>query len=102
MGRIRGRNTAPELVVRRLVSGLGYRYRLHVTKLPGKPDIVFSGRRKVIFVHGCFWHGHDGCTRAQRPTSNVEFWRKKLDANRGRDAKQLRALKEAGWEPLVV
>jgi DNA mismatch endonuclease (patch repair protein) len=90
------------MIVRRAVTALGYRYRLYKAALPGKPDLVFSGRRKVIFVHGCFWHGHD-CTRgAREPKTNGDYWRAKVGRNRERDAQSLKALESAGWSVLVV
>jgi DNA mismatch endonuclease, patch repair protein len=101
MSRIRGGDTKPELIVRRLVHGLGYRYRLHVGKLPGRPDLVFSARRKVIFVHGCFWHQHE-CKRGARPAANREFWTTKLARNRERDAAAVQALKALGWRVMIV
>lgn len=102
MSRIRGRNTKPELVVRRLAHALGYRFRLHRRDLPGAPDLVFPGRRKVVFVHGCFWHRHPGCRFAYYPKSNVEFWKKKFDSNVERDARVLRELRETGWSPIII
>ncbi len=101
MGRVRGKNTSPEMIVRRLVHGKGYRYRLHGKELPGKPDLVFASRRKVIFVHGCFWHQHD-CAKAKRPATNVSFWNEKLDRNVARDRENLERLRDAGWEVLVI
>src|SRR5262245_23833709 len=101
MSRIRGRDTRPELVVRRLVHGLGYRYRLHAADLPGRPDLVFRSRRKVILVHGCFWHQHD-CKRGTKPKGNEEFWTRKLDRNRARDAEVARSLEILGWKLMVV
>ncbi len=102
MRAVRGKDTKPEWVVRRLVHRLGYRYRLHVTDLPGKPDLVFPARRKVVFVHGCFWHQHH-CKRGNRtPASNVEYWRAKLQRNRQRDAAHRRALRRAGWSVMVI
>jgi DNA mismatch endonuclease, patch repair protein len=106
MSRIRGKNTKPELLVRRLLHARGYRYRLHGSaagrKLPGKPDLVFAGRRKVIFVNGCFWHFHS-CTAGQHaPKSNAEFWSAKRERTAARDAAQLRQLHEAGWQVLTV
>lgn len=102
MRRVRSTNTAPELHVRRLIHGLGYRFRLHRADLPGKPDIVFPVRRKVIFVHGCFWHGH-GCKAGRnRPRSNVEYWTPKLRRNQARDAHDIAALAQLGWNILVV
>lgn len=102
MSRIRSKDTKPERAVRSLLHGLGYRYRLHAGDLPGRPDVVFRGRRKVIFVHGCFWHAHAGCPRAFRPSSRTEFWAEKLERNTARDALALKSLSEAGWEALVV
>ena len=91
----------PELAVRSLVHRLGYRFRLHRKDLPGKPDLAFGPRRKVIFVHGCFWHGHN-CKKAHIPKSNREYWGPKLRRNKSRDRQHMKALKTAGWEPLVV
>ena len=104
MRRIRSKGTAAEMVVRRAVHSLGFRYRLHDKRLPGKPDLVFSGRRKVIFVHGCFWHQHqDGACRIVRePKSNQGYWVPKLDRNRERDVHHLAALKDADWTSLIV
>ena len=101
MSRIRGKNTKPEIRVRHLVHSLGYRYRLHRRDLPGTPDLVFPGRRKVIFVHGCFWHQHD-CPRGSRPSSNKRFWNAKLKQNVERDNKNISDLIAAGWSVLVV
>jgi DNA mismatch endonuclease (patch repair protein) len=102
MSRIRGTNTKPELFVRRILRRSGYRYRLHVTSLPGRPDLVFKSRRKVIFVHGCFWHQHSGCTDASLPKSRTRFWRKKLRRNVQRDEEQRSALVVLDWDVLVV
>lgn len=102
MARIRGKNTAPEMTVRQLLHRLGYRYRLHVAGLPGRPDIVFPARRKVVFLHGCFWHRHLGCKYAYMPKSRVDFWRRKFDQNIARDERDLSALRAIGWEALVV
>lgn len=96
------KDTKPEMIVRRLVYGMGYRYRLHVRDLPGTPDLVFRSRRKAIFVHGCFWHRHKSCLRASEPQSNSDFWRPKLERNVARDKEQLRVLKKSGWRALVV
>lgn len=101
MSRIRSKNTRPELVVRKIVHALGFRYRLHHKLLPGKPDLVFPARRKVIFVHGCFWHGHT-CILASKPKSNVAFWVAKITGNRTRDAKHRRTLRKLGWRSLVM
>jgi DNA mismatch endonuclease (patch repair protein) len=101
MASVGQRNTGPEWIVRRLLHGEGFRYRLHSKKLPGKPDIVFPARRKVIFVHGCFWHGHD-CTKGRAPKSRLDYWAPKLDANRRRDELVVRKLSELGWQTLIV
>ena len=102
MARVRSRNTKPELTVRRLIRGLGYRYRLHQAGLPGKPDVVFSKARKAIFVHGCFWHGHSCPAGTNRPRSNLSYWRPKLSRNRQRDSANLSALRKLGWKTLVI
>ena len=106
MSRIRGKNTKPELLVRRLVHSKGYRFRLHgrsgSVRLPGKPDLVFAGRRKVIFVNGCFWHFHDCRVGQHAPKANAEFWAAKRSRTRERDADQRRQLQEAGWDVLTV
>ena len=102
MSRVRSKGTAPEMMVRRGLHRLGYRYRLHGAELPGRPDLVFASRRKVVFVNGCFWHGHPQCRRARAPVSNREFWLTKLERNRGRDLRNIAALRESGWEVLTV
>ena len=102
MSRVRPKDTRPEIAVRRLVHGLGYRYRLHGRRLPGRPDLVFAGRRKVVFVHGCFWHRHPGCRLARTPKTRVDFWRAKLDGNRERDLLNQRQLRDLRWRSLVV
>lgn len=102
MAAVRGSNTKPELRVRRLLHGLGYRFRLHAADLPGKPDIVFLARRKVIFVHGCFWHGHDCARGARTPKTNRDYWVAKIARNRQRDARILSALDALGWRVLTV
>lgn len=101
MGLVHSKDTKPELRVRRLVHGLGYRYRLHRAELPGKPDLVFQSRRKVIFVHGCFWHGHK-CKLGRMPKSNLEYWQNKIATNQARDRKTLKSLCELGWKCLTV
>jgi len=102
MSKIKSTNTAPEMAVRSMVHRLGYRFRLHVKDLPGKPDIVLSKHRKVIFVHGCFWHGHKGCKRASRPSTNTDFWNTKIDSNIARDRRVRKELNKLGWKSLVV
>ena len=102
MARVKSQDTTPEMIVRRLAHSLGFRYRLHRKELPGKPDLVFPRLKKVIFVHGCFWHGHDGCKASKRPSSNTEYWNAKLDRNKKRDQDSLKKLMAAGWEPLVI
>lgn len=104
MRRIRSADMKPEMTVRRAVYRLGYRYRLHRRDLPGKPDLVFIGRRKVIFVHGCFWHQHPvaTCRDARPPKSNVSYWHPKLARNVERDAENIAKLQEDGWSVLVI
>jgi DNA mismatch endonuclease, patch repair protein len=102
MRAVRSQDTRPEICVRQVAHALGYRFRLHRSDLPGKPDVVFIKKRKAIFVHGCFWHQHKGCKRASMPQSNVAFWRIKLARNVTRDADQLRRIKAVGWTALVV
>ena len=102
MRAVRSKDTKPEMLVRRMVHAMGYRFRLHRKDLPGKPDLVFPGRRSVVFVHGCFWHSHD-CPKGQhRPATNREFWDEKLDGNRARDAKVVEALAQGGWRILTI
>jgi DNA mismatch endonuclease (patch repair protein) len=102
MGRVRSKDTKPELFVRGLLSSLGYRYRLHLRSVPGNPDIVFPRRKKAIFVHGCYWHRHKNCPNCRLPKSKLEFWRPKLEGNRKRDMKKQRELRKAGWQFFVV
>jgi DNA mismatch endonuclease (patch repair protein) len=104
MRRVRGKDTRPEMIVRRLVHGMGYRYRLHRWDLPGPPDLAFGPRRKVIFVHGCFWHRHDdpSCKLARLPESNLEYWLQKLETNKARDTLNQEKLVAVGWNSLVV
>ncbi len=102
MRAIKGSNTKPELLVRRMLHGMGYRYQLHRKDLPGKPDIVFGPRRKVIFIHGCFWHGH-ACKHGQRvPKTNTEYWTSKIAGNVERDRRQLEELSEASWTAMTL
>ena len=100
MSRIKGADTGPEMIVRRLVHHMGFRYRLHVRALPGNPDMVFPRLGKIIFVHGCFWHQHPGCGRM--PKSRLDFWKTKLSQNRQRDLRNLRMLQSMGWRTLIV
>ncbi len=102
MSRIGAKDTKPELRVRRLLHALGYRFRLHRRDLPGTPDIVLPRWKAVIFVHGCFWHQHEGCKRATMPKSNVGFWEKKLAGNKARDPKKVVELEELGYKCLVI
>ena len=101
MARIRGRDTRPELVIRRGLHARGYRYRLHERKLPGRPDLVFPARRAAILVHGCFWHGHD-CHLFRWPDSRAAFWREKIGRNRERDVATRASLQDAGWRVLEI
>jgi DNA mismatch endonuclease, patch repair protein len=102
MRRIRSKDTGIEMTVRRLVHGMGYRYRLHRNDIPGSPDMVFAGRHKVIFVHGCFWHQHPGCREGRPPKSNTAHWLPKLERNRVRDKAALEQLAILGMDALVV
>jgi len=104
MSRIRSKDSKPELIVRRLVHAMGFRYRLHRKDVPGKPDLVFGSRKKVIFVHGCFWHRHDdsSCKLARLPKSRLDFWLPKLERNAERDAENNARLEALGWDEMVV
>lgn len=104
MGRVKSRDTSPELQVRRMIHRMGFRYRLYVRELPGRPDIVLPRHRKAVFVHGCFWHRHAalGCKLARLPKSRLEFWLPKLESNRRRDQRDMRKLRNAGWQIMVV
>ncbi|SEC42732.1 very short patch repair endonuclease [Bradyrhizobium erythrophlei] len=102
MARIRSKNTAPELAVRQALFKLGYRYQLHRKDLPGKPDLVFPSRKKIVFVHGCFWHAHNSCSVANMPKSRTEFWQAKFQRNVERDKLNKRALRRMGWSTLTV
>jgi DNA mismatch endonuclease (patch repair protein) len=102
MQAIKGKDTKPEWIVRRLLHAVGYRYRLHGKTLPGKPDLVFVSRRKVVFVHGCFWHGHDCARGARTPKENSKYWSEKIGRNRERDVRHLVALRADGWKAHVV
>ena len=102
MSRIRGTNTKPELVVRKLLHEMGYRFRLHRADLPGRPDIVLPRHKTVVFVHGCYWHRHPGCRFAYTPKSRQSFWNAKFTSNVARDQRNQRDLKEAGWRVIVI
>src|SRR6056297_4136709 len=102
MSRIRGKHTGPEMRVRRAAHALGLRFRLHRQDLPGTPDLVFPKLRVALFVNGCFWHRHEGCSKAYSPKSNEDFWRAKFAANVERDARKAAALEAAGWMPVVI
>lgn len=101
MAKIRSKNTKPEIAIRTLLYSTGYRYRLHAGGLPGRPDIVFKGRKKLVFVNGCFWHQHT-CDSYKTPKTRTAFWEEKLERNRARDRKNLRKLRRDKWEVLVV
>jgi DNA mismatch endonuclease (patch repair protein) len=102
MARVKSRDTAPEKMVRKILHRMGYRFRLRSAKLPGKPDVILPKHKKIVFVHGCFWHGHEGCRRSLRPASNSEYWNRKIDRNIARDARVQQELKEMGWKVLVI
>lgn len=102
MASVKGRNTSPEQLVKRCLRRLKCHYRSNVEGIPGTPDFALAGRKKLIFVHGCFWHGHKGCPRAARPETNKEFWSRKIEGNMKRDARSLRKLRKTGWSVLVI
>lgn len=102
MARIRSKDTRPELMVRKALFNVGYRYQLHRKDLPGKPDVVFSSRKKALFIHGCFWHAHEGCKVANMPKSRTEYWQAKFQRNVERDKLNMRALRRMGWSTLTV
>jgi len=102
MASVRQRDTGPEMQLRRMLHRLGLRYRLHDRKLPGSPDLVFPRLHAVIFVHGCFWHAHEGCRYATKPSTRAEFWNEKFEANQMRDRRNYSALAASGWRVLVV
>jgi DNA mismatch endonuclease (patch repair protein) len=102
MRAVKGVDTAPEMAVRRMAHRMGFRFRLHRKDLPGKPDLVFPKLRKVVFVHGCFWHGHDCARGARTPKTNAKYWRTKISRNLVRDAAHLAALKAQGWRSAVI
>lgn len=101
MQSVKSKDTGPEMAVRRMLHAKGYRYRLHRKDLPGSPDIVFASKRKAIFVHGCFWHGHE-CSKGKLPKSKLNYWRPKIEQNKDRDARNIAKLEAAGWQTLVV
>jgi DNA mismatch endonuclease (patch repair protein) len=102
MRAVKSRDTTPEMIVRRMVHAMGKRYRLHRADLPGKPDLTFPRLKKIIFVHGCFWHGHDCKRGARAPKENADYWAKKISCNKERDAKTQEALRGMGWDVLVI
>ncbi len=102
MSRVKGKDTKPEIIVRSIIHGFGFRFRNHKSNLPGNPDVILPKYHKAVFVHGCFWHGHKNCKRATRPSSNTAFWKTKLDGNINRDKRNIRLLKSQGWQVLVI
>ena len=102
MAQVKSKGMKPEMQVRRLLHRLGYRYRLHRADLPGRPDLVFPGRRKIVFVNGCFWHYHSDCPRVRIPATNRDYWLAKLERNRARDERNLKLLEESGWAVMTV
>lgn len=102
MSHIRSSNTNPEIVVRKILHKLGYRFRIHRSDLPGKPDIVLPRYRTIIFVHGCFWHNHLGCKRAVLPKTNIDYWHPKIEKNKKRDSEHIRNLRSLGWNVYVI
>jgi DNA mismatch endonuclease (patch repair protein) len=102
MSSVGQKNTAPELLVRKFLFNEGFRYRINVKKLSGSPDIVLHKYKSIVFVHGCFWHGHENCTKSKLPKSNVEFWENKRIANKSRDKKNIVLLKKDGWKVFIV
>jgi len=102
MARVKGKNTKPEILVRSMVHRMGFRFRLHRKDLPGKPDIVLPRHQKIIFINGCFWHGHKNCPRSKRPETNIDFWEAKIDGNIKRDARIRRQFRKDGWKVLTV
>lgn len=102
MSGIKAKDTQPEMLVRRYLHGMGFRYQLHNSKLPGRPDIVLPKYKTIIFVHGCFWHRHSGCTLAYNPKSNIEAWQKKFKGNIARDKKDLAELADLGWRVIII
>ena len=101
MAAVKSADTGPEMLIRRALHRLGYRYGLHRNDLPGKPDLVFRSRRKVVFVHGCFWHGHN-CKKGRLPKTRIEFWTEKISKNRARDRRSVRELRKYGWSSITI
>lgn len=102
MSRVLGKDTKPEKIVRSLLHRMGFRFRLHAKDIPGRPDVVFRSRRRVVFIHGCYWHRHPGCKNARTPKSHLDFWIPKFEANQRRDLAVRRELRKMGWKFLVV
>ena len=102
MSAVKSKNTKPEILVRKVLHAMGYRFRLHVKELPGKPDIVLPKYKTVIFVNGCFWHRHEGCKYASTPTTNIDFWNAKFAENVARDKKKCQEIQEKGWQVIVI
>jgi DNA mismatch endonuclease (patch repair protein) len=102
MARVKGKDTKPELVVRSALHRAGYRFRIHLRRIPGSPDLAFPARKKVIFIHGCFWHKHSKCKLATTPKTHTDYWLKKLEENKKRDSRKTRALRREGWGVLIV
>ena len=102
MAKIKGKNTKPEIIVRKFLFSKGFRYRINDKSLPGTPDIVLPKYKTAIFVHGCFWHGHQGCKKARLPASNIDYWEKKIVENKERDRKKVKLLEDARWHVIVV
>lgn len=102
MANVKGKNTKPEMAVRSYLHARGLRYRLHDKSLPGKPDLVFKSRRTVVFVHGCFWHGHPGCKKATIPKTRSDFWRSKIETNSTRDKRHIDHIRSKGWQVLII
>ena len=102
MSRIKGKNTKPEMIVRKFLFSKGFRYRLHVKNLPGKPDIVLPKNKTVIFIHGCFWHGHEGCKYFVVPKTRTEWWREKIYHNKDKDRQNRQTLIELGWDVITI
>ena len=102
MSKISGQNTKPEIIIRKIVHSLGYRFSLYKKEFPGKPDLVFPKYKKVIFVNGCFWHGHNNCSRSKLPSTNNQFWKEKIEATKRRDRSNKIKLKKLGWDYLVI